>query len=469
MNTNVKLADFLNITNLRDYKVHLACNDGDNEPLDLFHKDYESWIGWNEHFGKKNDFNRKFILTLIKDYSQLDTYVFSGIFKVINVIYGEKYEIEEVSDYEQYKDKLFISFKRYQGLRGRSFKLETLSDQLRISEIVDEPTLILTPSKIKAPNIFTFATSELSQDAMFSWIMQWADDSNLSVDEQLCTFGKSFISLMTGMDVTAIHTVTVKRQWNRIDILARINLNSFLIIEDKTGTSIHDNQLQRYKDIVNNEYKDNSNCMYCSYVKIENEPIDIERCIQKQGFKTINRYDLLSLLNKYKGCHPLIIDYRNHLQAIEDFTNSYSTLPVSEWGWYAWQGFYKKLEDDIKDSSWSYVANPNGGFLGFWWNFVENDEVYMYLQFEYSKLCFKIECNGDCNKSELRWKYYSLLEKEAKKANINVEKPIRFGTGKYMTIGIVPTNELFGDTQINMQELIEKLKSFENLVRSCMQ
>ena len=93
----------------------------------------------------------------------------------------------------------------------------------------------------------------------------------------------------------------------------------------------------------------------------------------------------------------------------------------------------------------------------------------MYLQFEYSKLCFKIECNGDCNKSELRWKYYSLLEKEAKKANINVEKPIRFGTGKYMTIGIVPTNELFGDTQINMQELIEKLKSFENLVRSCMQ
>ena len=107
------------------------------------------------------------------------------------------------------------------------------------------------------------------------------------------------------------------------------------------------------------------------------------------------------------------------------------------------------LEKNINVENWGYVANPAGGFQGLWWHFVENDEVYMYLQFEEAKLCIKIEYDGD-DRSETRWKYYNKLIECAKNAKINVEKPARFGSGTYMTIGVVPTKEVFGTEIINV-------------------
>ena len=467
MKTNVKLSEFLNITNLKDYKVHLACNNGECEPLDLFHEDYESWVGWNEYFGVKNDFNRNYILTLIKDYSQADTYIFAGIFRVVDVVYGEKYILEEVTNYEQYKGNLLITFKRYQGLRGRAFNLETFSDMLRITEILEGPTKTLKPLDNK-PNIFDYATSELSQDAMFSWIIKWADDTYMSADVEMCQIGKNMVSLFSGIEPQQIHTIDVGRQWCNIDIWVEINDDSFLTIEDKTGTSIHDDQLNRYKSIVEKEYSGKRDNLYFAYVKTGNEPDTVRHEIEAQGYKSINRQDILLVLNKYKGVNPILIDYRQHLQDIENATNGYKQLPISQWEWYEWQGFYKELEKNIKVENWDYVANPNGGFLGLWWNFIPNDEVQMYLQFEESKLCIKIEYDGDGNRSDVRWKYYCKLIKEAEKANLHIEKPIRFGAGTYMTIGIVPTEELFGDKQINMSEILSKLQKLENLVKSCM-
>lgn len=469
MKTNVKLSEFLDIKNLNEYKVHLACNNGECEPIDLFYKDYESWIGWNEYFGTKNDFNRPYILTLIEDYSQVDTYVFAGIFRVVNVIYGVKYVLEEVTDYEQYKGNLYITFKRYQGLRGRAFKLETLYDKLRITEIVEEQRQILKLKENSKPNIFDFATSELSQDAMFSWLIKWADDSYLQTDKELCSIGKSIVSLFSGIDVKEIHTIDVKRQWHNIDIGVEINENTFLTIEDKIDTSIHDDQLNRYKAIVEEKYSGSRTNLCFAYVKTGNEPDSVKREIEEFGFKNVSRQDILSVLNNYNGLNPILLDYRQHLQDIEDATNRYKSSPVSQWGWYEWQGFYKELEKNITVDNWGYVANPNGGFLGLWWNFIKNDEVRMYLQFEESKLCVKIEYFGDNSRSDIRWEYHCKLIKEAKKANIQIEKPARFGVGTYMTIGIVPTEKLFGDTMINFQDLIEKLKLLEHLIQICMQ
>ena len=89
MKVNIKLSDFFNITNLDEYKVHLACSDGETDPLELFYNNYQKWISWNETLGSRNDFNRTYILLLIKDYSKEDTYIFAGIFLVKNTIYGK--------------------------------------------------------------------------------------------------------------------------------------------------------------------------------------------------------------------------------------------------------------------------------------------------------------------------------------------------------------------------------------------
>ena len=338
----------------------------------------------------------------------------------------------------------------------------------RIKEISDLISASYqTTINSKTPNIFSFATSELSQDAILSWLIKWADDTYLKDDKELCMLGKSLLSLLTGLKKEEIHTIDVGRQWFNIDVWVEINEDAFLMIEDKTGTTIHDNQLIRYRKIVENEYKDKRQKLFYTYVKTGNEPLSIEKAIQAQGYKTINRQDLLSVLNTYQGRNPLVIDYRLHLQEIEDATNNYKSLPVDKWQWYEWQGFYKELEKHIDVESWSYVANPAGGFLGLWWNFIENDEIRMYLQFEEMKLCFKIEYDGDGNRSDVRWKYYSKLMKVSEDNGIRIEKPLRFGAGTYMTIGIVPTEEVFGIGIVNVEELINKLKCYEQIVEQC--
>ena len=324
-----------------------------------------------------------------------------------------------------------------------------------------------TTSNSKTPNIFSYATSELSQDAILSWLIKWADDTYIHDDKELCMLGKALLSLLTGLEKEEIHTVDVGRQWYNIDVWVEINEDAFLIIEDKTGTTIHDDQLNRYRKIVEDEYKDKRQKLFYAYVKTGNEPTSIEKAIQTQGYNAINRQDLLSVLNIYKGRNPLVIDYRLHLQEIEDATNRYKYLPVDKWQWNEWQGFYKELENHINVDSWSYIANPAGGFLGLWWNFVKNDEIRMYLQFEEMKLCFKIEYNGDGNRSDVRWKYYSRLMKVSEDNGIRIEKPLRFGAGTYMTIGIVPAEDVFGIGIVNVDELIDKLKCYEQIVEQC--
>lgn len=143
---------------------------------------------------------------------------------------------------------------------------------------------------------------------------------------------------------------------------------------------------------------------------------------------------------------------------------------MSRWGWYQWQGFFKRLEQDIEVESWDYVPNPNGGFLGLWWHFMDsqNDKIRMYLQFEEQKLCVKIEYCGDNNyRSEIRDKYHSLLMEEARRMGLRLNRPSRFGCGTYMTIGIVPPEEIFGNGQLQIEDLVSKLHKYERLVDVC--
>ena len=55
----------------------------------------------------------------------------------------------------------------------------------------------------------------------------------------------------------------------------------------------------------------------------------------------------------------------------------------------------------------------------------------------------------------------------SKNNGIRVEKPVRFGAGTYMTIGIIPPEDVFGQGIVNISELVDKLKSYEKIVKQC--
>ena len=99
------------------------------------------------------------------------------------------------------------------------------------------------------PNLFDYATSELSQDAFLAWFCRWADDSmNEDKELQACarSFLKKYISLQQPDYEETIRSVDVDKQYEHIDVLLTINDELRVIIEDKVHTYTHDNQLRRY-------------------------------------------------------------------------------------------------------------------------------------------------------------------------------------------------------------------------------
>ena len=100
-----------------------------------------------------------------------------------------------------------------------------------------------------SPNIFSFATSELSQDAILAYILQWADSKYKKTDSEMYSLGQRLLRMLidSNEEQVDIRDVEVGRQWKNIDVYVKVNGNIFLVIEDKINTTIHDNQLERYK------------------------------------------------------------------------------------------------------------------------------------------------------------------------------------------------------------------------------
>lgn len=105
---------------------------------------------------------------------------------------------------------------------------------------------------MSAPNIFKFATKELTHDAFFSWLIKWADVDNAQNDEQMHHLGKKFLSTIIGYSIESLENkrVFVENQLFKCDIIVRIENEALIIIEDKVFTSIGADQQSKYSQHV---------------------------------------------------------------------------------------------------------------------------------------------------------------------------------------------------------------------------
>lgn len=201
-------------------------------------------------------------------------------------------------------------------------------------------------------NIFDFATSELSQDAFICWCVNWFNDNS---KPKLREMAIELIKLFS--DVDAISSVKVEKQFSRkveideekgqikIDVLILVNNKFAIIVEDKTFSSEHSDQMNRYKKGLN--------------VLIKNaRPDDILYGVEKIRtvyFKTgfmydedklvkadviLEREEIFKILSKYVGNSEIFDSF------VENLKNSFE--------WYVKYGAYK----GNKDSFWSWnIAN----------------------------------------------------------------------------------------------------------------
>lgn len=106
------------------------------------------------------------------------------------------------------------------------------------------------------PNIFSFATSELTQDAFIGWLCAWANPKYKDLNPALNSTARSLLEIFFSKhdkSLPEIKELNVVTQWMRIDVFIEINEEYFIIIENKVHSSEHSDQLARYRKKVIDE------------------------------------------------------------------------------------------------------------------------------------------------------------------------------------------------------------------------
>lgn len=107
-------------------------------------------------------------------------------------------------------------------------------------------------------NIFSFATGELSQDAFICWCLNWINEPDNVTTHRYRQLGLDLLAklienqsnsdVISKVDINSLDKVILVQQVLNIDVLAIIpQYKLAIIIEDKTNTSEHDNQISFYR------------------------------------------------------------------------------------------------------------------------------------------------------------------------------------------------------------------------------
>lgn len=315
------------------------------------------------------------------------------------------------------------------------------------------------------PNLFTFATKELSQDAFIAWLLQWADprccDSNRELQGVAEAFLKELISLQSEVP-DSIELVEAGRQWENIDVWAEVNNSHLIIIEDKVGTGEHSEQLSRYRATGEKWCHEKGRKLVCVYLKTHSDSALNLANVERQGFAVLNRKRLLDVLNAHEVQSDIYTDFRDRLQELERLETSFDKKKISDWDGNDWKGLYQAIEQRRSVVNWGYVHNPAGGFWNLVLNWFGHEGVNPYMQIEQGNLCFKVGEVYEARR-DVRERFHHLLM-SASQPDMGLERPGRFGSGTYMTVAVVPRQVwLAADNQlIDIGEVLSRLDRYES-------
>lgn len=370
---------------------------------------------------------------------------------------------------------------------------------------------------MQTPNIFTYATSELSQDAAIAYILSWADPGYQKEYPEMNQLGEKLLRKLMSeaakergmtdpLSEQKIKSVEVDTQVDHVDVEAIINETVCLIIEDKTFTGQHSNQIARYVK----EKQGGKQQVLAVYLKTGNESLSNARRVLRQASQEKDvalrgvPYGLFyrkDLLDVFKECedtgNTIIEEFRHHLRAWEDKSNEWKTQPPTNWSHSAVEGFYMALdewwekEQDVTDEDyygWHYVTNPSGGFLAFYWHRrpygpidgelylqIETDPVKKPVESVLKVRAYRKRNEGEETRTDSTDLYKALdaLSKAAEGSSIHVKKAGTFRGGKWgggvAILGFEESGKYLAindDGKVDLEATKEHLKEAMALVSS---
>lgn len=279
---------------------------------------------------------------------------------------------------------------------------------------------------INQPNIFNYATSELTQDAFITWLLHWANPKYKAGNEQLHSLGRSFLtSLLAFQDIEINEDITdfhIKQQFHKIDVFVTFKMNDCtygIIIEDKVHTTDHSNQLERYKTKVT--ALKSCDVLVPIYFKTGYQ-VNLSR-IKENGYHYYSIKDFLKLVPQEKIAqinNDVLSQYYSYLLKKEiDFdyadtqANNYLTKPLKDWTWWTCVRFFHEYKDHF-NAGWGEVANNREPLLAFWFggkDYIINDvnniatKYVVYTDIIFSgkniKVSYRVSLNGNEQKDAI--------------------------------------------------------------------
>lgn len=324
--------------------------------------------------------------------------------------------------------------------------------------------------------LFKYATKELSQDAFFCWLLDWADKKY--IDNEMNKISKHFIYSIIGEE-KEINTVEVKKQYKNIDFLVRINENILIVFEDKVKTSEHDKQLERYKEKIEKEYPLLENDKkYFVYIKSDLVFPKEKNYVEKSGFQVIDIYNILDLLGTNEVKNDI---YKDFIYCLKYNVKEYKNFLETKYCDWTRNNFYGFIYNLIKSNNLNYIdhgAKPDLYFILAKLDYPINYSISLeiiYYDKEQKQLNLLIVLHFNDNEQDNNLEVRNDLQKKLKNIfnNENLEyneRDIKSDSKRTRVITFKDFPKINSEGFIDYQEtenlLVDVIKKFEKISNS---
>lgn len=330
------------------------------------------------------------------------------------------------------------------------------------------------------PNIFNYATSELTQDAFIIWLLHWANPIYKNENEQLYKLGKSFLkSLVAFQNITIedISELDIKSQFHKIDIFVTFKMNNCtygIIIEDKVHSTDHSNQLERYLTKIS-ELK-TCHVLIPIYFKTGYQ-VNLSRIIEN-NYHHYTVKDLLNIITLEKvnainndvlsQYHSYLLTKEKHFDNAEIEANNYLIKPIKDWKWWSCVRFFHEYKQHF-NAGWGEVANNREALLAFWFGGKELTSIdkkigiYMDIVFKHDRLRvnYRIYLKDNVKINiQIRNDIYDGFVPFLKKSGIECRKA-KYSHAKE-TMLLAEITNIDGD--FNYIEFVKKIEFYQNVL-----
>jgi len=339
-----------------------------------------------------------------------------------------------------------------------------------------------TPSKNSPPNIFNYATSELTQDAFIAWLLEWANPAHAGLNVQLHELGTAFLQSFLAkqnIELGAISEWKIQTQFQKIDVLVSFEMHGkkhAIIIEDKVHSQEHSKQLERYKQTINNLKI--ADIIVPIYFKTGYQ-VNRKRIAEKEYlYYTIK--DFVGVLSAAKVAeidhdvltqyHQYLLQQEGHYDWADTEANNYLVKPLQDWTWWTCVRFFHKYKETF-NASWGSVGNNREPLVAFWFGgrtFMYKStklEIYMDIQYTRKKLHVNYRLglfNEPMQNDGIRNEVFEAFRHYLKAKNIEAKKP-KFTRAK-KTILLARVDKL--DRTMHYADFVKQLEEYQGALNA---